>query len=225
MARKKEPERLEINKAKIVEVSKKLFLQKGILQTSMEDIARETHICKATLYGCYPNREAIRDDISLEAMRYLYRILAESTDAGNSSRDNFMAVCRTLLKFKEEYPLSFRFIVENISVDNEVLKENTTLREIYETGEKVNDLLIDAFSAAFRGKSRKEVIVRVFELWGSIYGLISVADSKVEYIQKATGKSRDEFLQNGFKHLYLQVEGSTKHASDLIYRSDVLKEH
>jgi len=208
MARKKEPERVEINKARILETAKKLFLQNGVGQTSMEDIARETHICKATLYACYSNRDALRDDISLEAMRYLYQILTESTHAGAAIRDNFMAVCWVLLRFKEKYPLSFQLIVENIRVDDAALSENTTLREIYETGENVNALLLEIFGAVFPNQSREKVIETVFGLWGSIYGLISIADNKAAYIQKATGKSRDEFLQNGFERLYRQLESS-----------------
>lgn len=206
MARKKEPERAELNKARIMETARKLFLQNGVGQTSMEDIARETGICKATLYTYYPNRDAIRYDISLEAMRYLYQILAESIRAGAAIQDNFMAVCWALLRFKEKYPLSFQLIVENIRVDDAALTENATLREIYETGEKVNSLLLDVFGAAFCNEGRNELIETMFGLWGSIYGLISIADNKAAYIQKATGKNRDEFLQNGFARLYRQLK-------------------
>lgn len=206
MARKKEPERVEINKARIVEAAKKLFLQNGVDQTSMEDIAREACICKATLYACYPNRDAIRDDISLEAMRYLHRILTESTRAGGDIRENFTAVCWALLRLKEKYPISFQLIVENIRVDDAALSENAALRETYETGEKINTFLLAVFGAAFRNRSREEIIEMMFGCWGSIYGLISIADNKAAYIQKATGKSRDEFLKNAFERLYRQME-------------------
>ena len=206
MARKKEPERMEINKAGIVEAAKKLFLQNGVERTSMEDIARKSGICKATLYACYPNRDAIKDDISLEAMRYLYQILAESIREGAAAHDNFTAVCWALLHFKEKYPLSFQLIVENIRVDDAALSENAALRETYEIGEMINTRLLAVFGAAFRSKSRKEVVETVFGLWGGIYGLISIADNKAAYIQKATGKSRDEFLKSGFERLYRQVE-------------------
>ena len=86
MARKKEPERIDQNKAKIMESAKSLFLQKGIRQTSMEDIAGKAHICKATLYTCYPNRDAIKNDISLEAMQYLY----DNADAFMINRDKIV---------------------------------------------------------------------------------------------------------------------------------------
>ena len=205
MARKKEPERVGQNKARIMKAAKKLFLKNGTEQTGMEDIAKETGICKATLYSCYPNRDAIRDDISLEAMQYLYRTLIEDTAAGGDIYDNFMAVCSAMVQFKEKYPLNFRLIVENICVDEKVLKENTTLREIYETGEKINTLLFDIFGKAFKGKGRGEAVEILFGLWGSIYGLISIADNKSVYIQKATGKNRDEFLRNGFERLYSQL--------------------
>ncbi len=204
MARKKEPERAEHNRARILETAQKLFLQNGVAQTSMEDIARQTGICKATLYTCYPNQAAIKNDISLEAMRYLYAALAENTDAAADTHENFRAVCAVLLRFQERYPLSFQLIVENISVEDAALRENTALREIYETGEKINGLLLALFSAAFQGQRREEVIETLFALWGSIYGLIVLAGNKAAYLQKATGKSREQFLQSGFDFLYRQ---------------------
>ena len=205
MARKKEPERALQNKARIMESARILFLQKGIEQTSMEDIAKETGICKATLYTCYPNRDAIKNDISLEAMRYLYQIFTERTSADAEPERNFMAICSALLDFRDKYPLNFQMVVENICIDDAVLAENQTLLEIFEIGEKINDHLLQIFETAYLGKSRAEMIELIFEMWGSIYGLILIADNKAEYIQKATGKSREAFLQNGFMQIYRQI--------------------
>ena len=205
MARKKEPERIDQNKAKIMESAKSLFLQKGIRQTSMEDIAGKAHICKATLYTCYPNRDAIKNDISLEAMQYLYQILLENTQAEAALQDNFLAVCKSLLDFRDKYPLNFQIIVENICIDDTILSEDQTLRSIYETGEKINNRLLEIFAAAFQKRSRAEVVEMIFELWGSICGLILIAGNKTDYIEKATGRNREQFLHNGFMRLYSQI--------------------
>ncbi len=202
MARKKEPERLQINKNKIMNNAKKLFLRRGIEQTSMEDIAKETNICKATLYTYYHNREAIRNDIVLEAMLYLYNTFSETINISLPIKDNFMSVCNSLFIFKQKYPLSFQYIVENICIDEAILSENETLQKIYETGEKINLLLINVFGAALPNKSKNEVVAICLEFWGSIYGIISVAENKKDYIKKTTGKNQNEFINDGFEHLF-----------------------
>ena len=206
MARKKEPERLEINKTKIMNSAKKLFSKRGIEQTSMEDIAKESNICKATLYSYYSNRDAIRNDIVLDAMIYLYNTFSETINTSLPIKDNFMSVCNSLFIFKQKYPLSFQYIVENICIDEKILNENETLQKIYETGEKINLLLISAFGAAFPKKSKDEVVETFLEFWGSIYGIISIAENKKDYIKKATGKSQGEFLLNGFENLFQSLK-------------------
>ena len=40
---------------------------------------------------------------------------------------------------------------------------------------------------------------------GSIYGLILIAGNKTDYIEKATGRNREQFLHNGFMRLYSQI--------------------
>ena len=117
-----------------------------------------------------------------------------------------MAVCKALVSFRDKYPLNFQIIVENICTDDAVLSENQTLQNIYETGEKINNRLLEIFAAAFQNRNRAEVVEMIFDLWGSIYGLILIADNKADYIKKATGKNREQFLYNGFVRLYRQIE-------------------
>lgn len=46
---------------------------------------------------------------------------------------------------------------------------------------------------------------KVFALWGSIYGLIVLADNKEQYIEHDMKCSKEEFLQQGFERLYQSI--------------------
>ena len=55
--RKKEPQ--SVHRKNISIVAEKLFMEKGINNTSMNDIARESGYSKATLYVYFKNKEEL----------------------------------------------------------------------------------------------------------------------------------------------------------------------
>ena len=210
MARKKEPEREDINKARIMSSAGKLFSKKGIGQTSMEEIASEAGICKATLYTYYPNKNEIFNDILLEGMASLENIFEERLKTCDTMHDSFMNICWTMADFREKSPLAFSAVLTEIAVDDESLRKDMTLRKIYETGEIINKQVIGAFLPAFSGIEKKETVEIIMQIWSEISGLITLSYNKEKYISKATGKSRKQFLTDGFDMLYNQLERCIK---------------
>ncbi len=221
MARKKEIDLDVRNKAWIAGIAKKLFLEYGYEKTLMNDIAREADISKSTLYIYFKNKEEIRDYISLEAMQYLYdelkrNVVIEGTDL----KTRYMMICRVLVEFKKSYPLSFQLIVEEIRVDDEALQNNEVLRKIYETGEQINQLIYSDFltempSTSLRTNSQDtcesaKKLIMIMEQWGSIYGIITLADNKEAYLLKNFGVTKEVFLQNSFEHLFLNFSRSVE---------------
>ncbi len=206
MPRKKEPERIEINRTRIIGSAQTLFMQKGIEQTKMEDIAVSAGICKATLYTYYPNKTAVLNDMALDGMKYLNRVITEKTDRRDSLHDNFIHLCRAMTQFRERSPIGFEMILQNIEVNEQQMQKDPVLREIYDTGEQVNQKLIELFREAFPAEQRQQMIGLIMQFWGEITGMILLAYSKEKYIRKVVGKSREEFLENGFERIYLELQ-------------------
>lgn len=202
MARKKEVDLDVRNKAKIAEIAKKLFLKYGYEKTLMNDIAKEADMSKSTLYVYFKSKEEIKNYISLEAMQYFHdelkrKIQPETMDL----HTRYMAIYEVLVHFKEKYPLSFQLIVEEICVDDEVLKENKVLAEIYEVGEEINRFI----QVCFQGETDESTVtpsIEIMEQWGSIYGIITLADNKTAYLLKNFGVTKEEFLRQSFEDLY-----------------------
>lgn len=225
MARKKEPQLVDINRAKIVNVAKRLFYDNGIDNTKVDDIAKEVGISKSTLYVYFNSKDDIKNYISLEAMRYLYEQVNKLIkDENGTFHDKFISICNIFVAFKEKYPLNFELIIEEIPVDDEVLRDDETLREIYEIGEELNNVILlylqeelfisnETHKDAYKGDSinahpdrEAEAVNLIFFLWGSIYGICVLADNKEKYIQKTLKKSKEEFLHQSFEQLYKLLE-------------------
>lgn len=211
MPRRKEPELININQKRIAEVAEKLFYEYGIENTKIDDIAREANMSKSTLYVYFRSKEDIGNYISLEGMTYLYenakQILSNNKD---DSYLAFMSMSNFLVSFKERYPISFQLIIEEICIDENVMQEKPYLREIYEVGEKINQLFFEYFKNVLNNENEIEMKILTFSLWGSIYGIIELADNKKQYIQKSMNKSKEQFLQQSFTRLYKLIEMRSK---------------
>jgi AcrR family transcriptional regulator len=203
MSRKKEPKLIDINQKRIAEVAKELFHKYGIENTKIDDIAREANMSKSTLYVYFRSKEDIGNYISLEAMTYLYENINQII---SSSKEDpylvFMSICNFLCSFKEKFPISFQLIIEEICIDETIMLQKPFLKEIYEVGEQINQLFYEYFKKVLDNENEIELKSLIFTLWGSIYGIIELADNKKQYIQKSMNKSKEQFLQQSFSGLY-----------------------
>jgi AcrR family transcriptional regulator len=99
---------VEAQRISILDAAEKLFLEKGLENTSMKDIADEAGVTRMTLYRYFPDRDPIAFEI---AVRMLHRI-AEKMETGE--RPLTLEVFRkTILRMIDHfYPLrnAFRYI-------------------------------------------------------------------------------------------------------------------
>lgn len=223
MARKKDLSIIDVNRNRILEVAKKLFYEKGIDNTSVDEIARTAQMSKSTMYVYFKSKEEIANCISLEAMQYLYDNIKDI--AGKQDfRSTFMKICYFLVEYKEKYPTSFELLIGEIDVEEESLAKDSCLREIYEVGEKLNDLLYQPFREKFPSREEAAIRMETFTLWGSIYGVIALAENKEKYIKKRMKLSKKEFLERSFISLYKSVDNREEAQREKVHKKTVHRE-
>lgn len=211
MARKKEPQLGLVNRERIARIASELFAKKGVENTTMNDIAKVAIMSKSTLYVYFKNKEEVKNYLSLEAMNYLYTQMEKATlPRTKDVRDCFMSICQVLVEFKKKYPLNFELVIDEICVEDDVLQKDIILASIYRTGEKINQLIFSCFSDELSYSNKNELFVTIFSLWGSIYGIISLADNKEQYLKKITGISKDDFMRSSFESLFLSLSWKEK---------------
>lgn len=197
---------IDKNQKRIAEVAKKLFYKKGIDHTKIDDIAQEANMSKSTLYVYFRSKEDIVNYISLEAMTYLHEHIDQIINQESKDLYHvFMAICKLLVSFKSEYPISFKFLIEEICIDENIMKEKPFLEEIYDVGEQINTLFYEYFKNELELENENALKSLIFTLWGSIYGIIELADNKKQYIQKSMNQSKEQFLEQSFFQLYQVV--------------------
>lgn len=195
---------VRFNKTNILEAAEALFAEKGVVQTTMDDIAKKADYSKSTIYVYFKSKEEIYNHIILLHMMQLEeaaQLCAEKTEKFETC---FYDFCNQLVYFYEQYPMYFDGMMGNISIDPSEMSKNMVLQQIYDVGEKINDHMLLLFN---RGKKEKylrediDIMPTVFTLWASLGGIISLAHEKEAYIDQRINMKKNEFLQHSFTML------------------------
>ncbi len=204
--RKKEPQ--SVHRRKIENVAQRLFMEKGIENTSMNDISKESGYSKATLYVYFKNKEELIGILVLESMQKLYDYIKSALEESNDTKERYKSICYGMVKYQEEFPFYFKMVLETINIDFESTHFQQEEKETFLIGEQINDLLTDFLNDGIKqGEFRKDIDIKptIFSFWGMLSGFIQLASNKEKYIGQQIMKTKMEFLNYGFEMLYNSV--------------------
>ena len=209
--RKKEPQ--SNHRKNIAEAAQRLFTEKGIESTSMNEIAKESGYSKATLYVYFKDKEELVGVLVLESMQKLYDYLSKTLEDTENVSECFYKICNAFVDYQEEYPFYFELLLKAINVDFETTRFLPEEKETFLVGERINALLIAFFEQGIeRGIIRGDldILPTIFALWGMISGVIMLSVNKQEYISMQMKKTKREFLKQGFDLLYQSILSDKK---------------
>lgn len=123
----------------------------------MDEIAAKADYSKSTVYVYFKSKEEIYDTIVFESMKMLKNRLQNILQKNTDFKSFFFAICREMTVFQREYPLYFDSILGEISVKPEDFERCPVLREIYCTGEEINQMISEKLTACMaNGSVRSE---------------------------------------------------------------------
>ena len=204
--RKKEPK--SVHRKTIAAAASRLFQEKGVSATSMDDIAKEAGYSKATLYVYFSNKEEIVGLLALESMQKLYHYISSAMEQESRTRERYDLTCQGLVKYQEEFPFYFSMALEEININFENM-EDPEEAETYRVGENINKKIEEFLQDGIKcGDLRDglEILPTIFTFWGSISGLIQLAVNKEIYLKRTMGYSKTQFLAQGFDLLYRSID-------------------
>lgn len=203
MARKKALEQFHMEG--ISRAADRLFLQKGVAGTTVDEIAREAGYSKATLYVYFQSKEEIFHYIVLKSMDELLRLMELALGRRQNPLDQYWEVCRELTAFSDEHPFYFECVLETVECDPSV--RTPILEEIYLRGEELNGIIQRLMENGVRQGVFRDLpcLPAGFVLWASISGVIRIAHKKEAYIRRRMGLEKSEMQELGFKILLRSI--------------------
>lgn len=204
--RKKEPK--SVHREQIASAASMLFMEKGILATSMDDIAKMAGYSKATLYVYFENKEEIVSLLVLDSMKKLYGYIVSALEQQEETKARYDLICQGLVRYQEEFPFYFKTVLDKINMDFESHDCLPEEKETYQIGEEINKKIKNfLISGIEKGDLREdlEIMPVIFNFWGMLSGLIQLAANKEQYIENAMDLSKSQFLEYGFHMLYRSI--------------------
>lgn len=132
---------------------------------------------------------------------------ADIENAVNNNDDflgRYKAICMAMSKYQREYPHSADNINSANSANFDSSDTSDTVKNILLLGTEINTILASFIeSGKENGIVRKDIVpmLTVHILWSSITALLTLADTKGQFICSQFSISENEFLDYGFKQL------------------------
>ena len=195
----------QFHRDNIITAAKELFAAKGIEATSMDEISAKAEYSKSTVYVYFTGKDDIYYSIVSEYMNLLYEGIADILAQNKGFKTRYFAICNLLVSFYEEHPMYSEYILGKISVDPADFEKLPVLKNIFETGEKINGLMVTLLQEDLEGGANDKNIRPVpagLVFWSSISSIITFSANKEQYFKEHLSMSREDFLKFGFNLLF-----------------------
>ena len=122
-----------------MDTAQNLFLSKDYDKVSMNSIAKEVGVNKATLYYYFKNKEALYFAIVLQGVQVLVKMAKEEIKNGNTGYEKILLYGNAMNKFSDEYPgclnllyapQSSKFDLDNMTSSEEYKKVMGILKDL-----------------------------------------------------------------------------------------------
>ena len=191
----------------IVDAAQKLFLTKGFIQTTMDDIAGEAELSKGTLYLYYKSKEDLYHAIVLRGVEILLPLLEKAADKCVKGIDKIMGLFKKYADFANSN--SDFVTIFSLNEVNNIANENTPNQEkLAEANKKLLKLMVDSIKTGISdGSIRKAVnpidmsLILTFSSQ-SVLRLCARADNPWEYFNS----SPSQLIESYFDSIYFSLK-------------------
>ncbi len=172
------PQKKQDKRKQIAKSTCTLFVQKGVVNISISEIAKVAGIGKGTVYEYFTNKE----DIVFELMSCLQEDydpkLKENLEKSNSSKEKVIYLFDLFLNDDEIIQIQKKIYKEFIAISlnnpsNEIINYQKIMKEKY------TEILLDIFNdAILKGELIKESIELVPSIFATVEGFFIINDEK-----------------------------------------------
>lgn len=197
-----------LHRENILSAAEKLFLEKGVAATTIDDITKVSEYSRRTIYSYYESKDDILHHIILKGLLCLKEDLAEAINQHKEFVERYWAICKAMEKYQAGSPQSADSINKMKSGDIDYNPIPPTIVKIFELGTEINSLLADYIEQGKQqGAVRSDIepMKTVYIMWGCISSLLSLVQNKGIFLEKEFAASKDSFLEYGYKQIINSV--------------------
>jgi TetR/AcrR family transcriptional regulator len=178
----------EFRKQQILEAGEKLFIQKGLQNTTMDDIANVCELSKGTLYLYYKNKEELFFTIISRASDIFINLLKKNIGEAKNYDEKLGALGKSYLEFYKGHPHCFKLMnhfdehnygtIEGNNSKNTDFYDSYSINMLYKSQEiwqTVVDVIEEGMQNGFLRKDINPHEVAII-FWTTSNGIIEIWD-------------------------------------------------
>lgn len=193
-----------LHRERIMKAAETLFFEKGYVQTTIEDIAKASEYSRRTIYAYYESKEDILHHIIEKGLQTLKLDIENAVNSSDDFINRYKAICQAISQYQRDYPHSVNTVNGADPASFAFSDASDTVKSIMLLGTEINTIL-----ASFIETGKENGIVRndivpqlsVYVLWSGMTALLTLADTKGQWISSQFSISEKDFLEYGFKQL------------------------
>jgi AcrR family transcriptional regulator len=189
---------------KILDVAESIFMERGVIETTMDEIAIEVGMSKATLYVYYRSKDELFKEIAKRGHKHLLNRFTADIENAKNGFHKVKAMGLTFFSFAQEQPDYYKFLSFFEPKSPEKYQKIATLMVL-----DVVHLLEKCLKEGIEDGSIKPNVDPSLiskSLWAMASGVVQLISVKGDILSKETGVTPKQMIQ-GFFDL---VEGSIK---------------
>lgn len=193
-----------LHRERIMDAAAILFSEKGYAQTTIDDISKASEYSRRTIYAYYESKDDILHHIIEKGLLTLKADIEYAVNNNDDFVMGYRAICMAMSQYQKEYPHSIDNVNNANATNIDLSNASDTEKHILCLGTEINTILE---SFVERGKKsgvvRKDIVpmLTVYVLWSSINALLTLVNTKGQFICDQFVISEEEFLDYGFKQI------------------------
>lgn len=204
VAERKEREK-EQRRQEIIVAAEKVFFRKGIDNSTMDDVAEQAELSKATLYLYFSSKDEIYSAIFSKSQERLYKTIREATDQLSETREKISEFISSFISFQKKNPEYFKAFFYFLTRDIDHQTKDCYVDERKNAGK---DFLNDWVKLVKEGKKEKliredlnEIPVAVI-LWMQLIGFLKIYPNLKKSLQKEFDVTEEQIFSEYYELIF-----------------------
>ncbi|NOX89638.1 MAG: TetR/AcrR family transcriptional regulator [Calditrichaeota bacterium] len=201
ISERKEREK-ERRRQEIISAAEHVFFRNGFEKTTMEMIAEQAELSKATLYLYFKSKEELYFAIHLRGEAILLEMMENAVNRAPSTEEKILSLLKTIADFKKRYPDYFE-VIEYFHINRALLKSGfEKIEESFKRERKNLKRWSDLIEQGKReGLVREDLdpVKSIIVIWLQFTGFLQRFYLICDELKSEFGVEEDELLEEAYK--------------------------
>jgi len=204
VAERKEREK-EQRRQEIISAAEKVFFKKGVDNATMDDVAEQAELSKATLYLYFSSKDEIYSAIFSKSQEALFKMIEKATAGVTDTREKIAAFLSSFISFQKKNPDYFEAFFYFLTRDIEVNEVNCYVKQRRESGQEFLNNWVNLVQ-----KGKEEGVIRenlneipvALILWMQLVGFLKIYPKLKKHMQEDFDVTEDGILKDYFELVF-----------------------